>query len=287
MLSLKLINKPHPFIYNWKSIAIPGLVTFLVIILFAPLGYNRLDIEFRILLGFTNGLIASLSVWGVVNLFRSIFPLFMQEEKWTLGKEFILILSVLFVIISSIFLIFIIFDLSNQPYGELFFNIVIKTVLIGTIPIFILIAVEQNAHQRKKLKQALELTRKLRSNAAYDKNTEHKLILEAENGKVEIILQPEDLYYLKSDGNYVEVYYHSGSDKIEKKLIRNRLKTLEAKLPEGIFFHCHKSYIVSVNKIVRIEGNARNLELILKNTPESIPVSRQKKKELEDLIQSA
>ena len=287
MFLFKLINKPHPFIFNWKSVVIPGIVTFLVIILFAPIGYDRLDVEFRIFFGFINGLIASLSVWGVVYLFKIIFPSFMQEEKWNIGKEFLLVLSVLFVIILCIFLLFSLAGLSRQSYDKLFLNIVIKTILISIVPILVLIVIDQNTHQKRKLKQALELTRNLRSNILNEKNSEHKLKLEAENHKTELIVKPEDIYYLKSDGNYVEVYYDSGLDQIQKKLIRNRLKSLEETLPEATFFHCHKSYIINLNKIVRIEGNARNLELILKNIPERVPVSRQKKKALENLIQGS
>ncbi|RZS92461.1 LytR/AlgR family response regulator transcription factor [Aquimarina brevivitae] len=286
MWLVQVFNKPHPFIYNWKSIVIPGVVTLLVILLFAPFGYGTLNLTYRFAFGFLNGLIASLNVWGIVKLYKKIFPGFMQEEKWSVGKEFVLVLSVLFSIICCIFLIFVISGLSDQPITTLFVSIVIKTVLIGAIPVLVLIVIDQNTHHQKKLQQALKLTKKLRSTAQLTESSTHKIKLDAENQKTELILNPEQIYFLKSDGNYVEVYYDSGINKIEKKLIRNRLKSLEEPLPKHLFFHCHKSYVINLEKIIRVDGNARNLELVLRNIKERVPVSRQKRQELESLIQN-
>ncbi|GAA0555628.1 LytR/AlgR family response regulator transcription factor [Chitinophaga japonensis] len=71
----------------------------------------------------------------------------------------------------------------------------------------------------------------------------------------------KDIDYIEGMKNYVAIY-HAG----QKTMALLNMKDLEGRLPKKHFFRVHKSYIVSVNKIVAIEGNM----VILKNVKADI-----------------
>lgn len=85
---------------------------------------------------------------------------------------------------------------------------------------------------------------------------------------------------IKSEGNYVEVFYES-KNQLQKELIRNSLKAIEEQLSKKpSFYRCHKQYIINLNHIQKVNGNARNLELIIEHLDAPVPVSRSKSEEL-------
>lgn len=58
-----------------------------------------------------------------------------------------------------------------------------------------------------------------------------------------------DLLWIKSDGNYLELFCSNG----KKHLIRSTLKDFLNKLPSKIFLQIHKSYVVNINHVEAIE----------------------------------
>lgn len=290
-----LLKKPHPFIYNLSSILIPGIISFLVIVLFAPLGFRELPVLSRFFWGLVFGAIGSFGVVLVVNTMKKLAPAFMKEENWTAVKEVILIFLVIGAICLLNFVLIYSLGLTELNSSALFRVVVLTTLVISFFPVIIMVLFEQYVHQEKRAEQAKQLTEEVkkstlaiheRVHAKQEKQEAQRILFNAENGRTELQLLPEEILYLKSDGNYVEVYYKEAGDAIRKKLIRNRLKNLLAILPETVFFDCHKSYVINVGHIIQIEGNARNIELILRGVDKKIPVSRSKSESLRLLLAS-
>ena len=148
MLTLK---EPYPFIYNYKSVVIPGLVTFWVISIFSPFGLSVLAIGKRLLFGFAFGLLSSFSVVLVIAEARKLFPEFMQEDNWTVGKEILLFVSVLVTICLFIFLSFVLFNLSSSDPIIVFKQVVLYTSAISIIPIYTSNTAFRNNVQNKPL----------------------------------------------------------------------------------------------------------------------------------------
>lgn len=65
-----------------------------------------------------------------------------------------------------------------------------------------------------------------------------------------IQLQPGQLYYLESLGNYVKVW-----DDIKYLLTQRTLSSFEEQLPAEMFIRIHKSYIINRRHVQYIEGN--------------------------------
>lgn len=85
----------------------------------------------------------------------------------------------------------------------------------------------------------------------------------------------KDIKWIQALGDYIQLVTE------EKNLVvLSTMKSFEKELPEGKFFRIHKSYIVSLDKIVRF--NSKNVEI---GTYE-IPLSRNKKTQLADALNS-
>jgi len=88
-----------------------------------------------------------------------------------------------------------------------------------------------------------------------------------------IKIKIEDVYYIKADGNYLEIICQN-----EKFLIRSTLKNFMSRLPPADFFQTHKSYIVNLNFVdalsssyVMVQGeeiplSRNNREMLLERT---------------------
>lgn len=61
----------------------------------------------------------------------------------------------------------------------------------------------------------------------------------------------EDLCYMKSDGNYVDLYTEA-----KRYTARTTLKDFLTRLPENMFFRIHKSYAVNVKEVASIKPTA-------------------------------
>jgi two-component system LytT family response regulator len=94
-----------------------------------------------------------------------------------------------------------------------------------------------------------------------------------------ILINADDIEYVKSDGPYCHFYY---TDK-RHLLISKTLKEAEEVLPPEDFFRIHNSYLVNlkyVQKYIRGEGG----EVVMLNG-EMIPVSRTKKQDFLSLLE--
>lgn len=92
-----------------------------------------------------------------------------------------------------------------------------------------------------------------------------------------IFLDPEDIIYCESDGNYSRVFLEN-----KKELfLTQKLKYLEGILPDQLFQRVHNSYIINILKIKEFH---KNDNYFLLTNDVSIPISRQRKNDILDAI---
>lgn len=106
--------------------------------------------------------------------------------------------------------------------------------------------------------------------------------------------QEDPFMFVKADKklvkvNFSEVLYIEGlKDYVIIRMESNRvitlqtMKSLEEKLPQGMFRRIHRSYIVNVNKIEAIVGNM--VEVMEKGTAKHLPIGKNYRDELLDMI---
>lgn len=288
------LKKPYPFIFNKYSVLVPSSITFILIIFLAPLGFSEIDFYERVLIALIISIIIANAIYfGVIGL-KKLFPKHIHEDSWSIGKEFLLYVLILTVIILSISFVFIsvvMYQYDDINPFKMFTNVFLKTAKITfgvcIIPIVISILIEQNNYQKKQFLKAQKLSENLKQEISDIKNEKltgaERFLFKSDNDDIELQVKFEDIIFIKSEGNYVEVHFKD-KNKVSKQLIRNRIKAIEASLPNHIFFRCHNRYIINKNYITRVNGNARGLNLEFENSEESINVSRSKIKDFESFL---
>ncbi|MGJ8743384.1 LytR/AlgR family response regulator transcription factor [Polaribacter sp.] len=105
----------------------------------------------------------------------------------------------------------------------------------------------------------------------FNNKLHHKKITINTDGKL-VFLEPNDIFYVASDGNYSTLYLSDN----KKIVVTKKLKEIDELLPTDDFFRIHNSYIINLHKIkefLKTDGY-----VVLENNAK-IPVSRQRKTE--------
>lgn len=87
-------------------------------------------------------------------------------------------------------------------------------------------------------------------------------------------LMVKDFLYAETVGNYVKVY-HQKDGQVRTDMLRATSRQLEEQLqPYPMIVRCHRAFIVNLNQVERITSTGGNMQLIIKNCHDCIPVSR-------------
>ncbi|RYF45491.1 MAG: LytTR family transcriptional regulator, partial [Cytophagaceae bacterium] len=215
-----------------------------------------------------------------------LVPRFFAEERWTVGKEIAKILTlILFIAIANRLYMSWLVGLSMQ--GGWLWAIGI-TFLLGIFPTVGVVLTNYIIQLRKYEQQASHLVLHKHSSetpvkpenvpdqiaigSAPPKSSQ--VVLTAENEKDTIQLNRDDLLAIESSDNYCTVFYQKNGT-LAKELIRSSLSRLENQLgAETPFVRCHRSYIVNLDEVNRVSGNAQGYKLHLLNGQLMVPVAR-------------
>lgn len=204
--------------------------------------------------------------------FYAVLPIlshYLDEQYWTVGKQMLWIGGILLTVsvFSSIYASLI--GLSVLSVGQ-FFTYIFYVLIIGIFPVAAVVVFDYWRLYKKHRKQAVKLKKEFQAIAQKPDKT---FVLTSDNQKELIQLQTDNLLYLSSADNYVEVTYLAGSD-VKKKLLRGTLKSFENQLNYSSIIRCHRSFIVNLSQVINVSGNAQGYNLQLRGCDCKIPVSR-------------
>jgi len=277
---LNVFNKPYPFNddlkHNTKIIFFTSIGVFVFLFLFQPFDISTLPTKEKYYLLAGLGIVTFLSLSLNLLVLPSLFSKKFTTIKWNIKKEILWNLWILFTILAGYFLL-------NNSMGvmKFGFNMVIKLVLVAVIPISVLIIVNHNKMLRSHLKLADELSKKLKEN----KLIEEKIIyFNSDYQKDSLAIKVSLLLFIRSANNYIEVFWKEG-EVIKNQMVRCSMLYAEEILKEHKFiFKCHRSYMVNINYIDKIEGNSQGYRLFFENVNFPIPVSKNSVIKLQELI---
>lgn len=83
------------------------------------------------------------------------------------------------------------------------------------------------------------------------------------------IVPVDDINYIEAQDDYVMLYYTGG-----KALKQQRMRFYEETLPQGRFVRIHRSYIVRIDAIARLEPYGKETYITVLKSGEKLPVSR-------------
>ncbi|MBR5273926.1 MAG: DNA-binding protein [Bacteroidales bacterium] len=96
-----------------------------------------------------------------------------------------------------------------------------------------------------------------------------KITLFDNSGALKLSLNPENLYYIESDDNYIKVWYTDSKGELKQYMLRCRLKTVEESFKGSGLVRCNRKYIVNIHKVATLRKESEGYVLDLEN--EAIP----------------
>ncbi len=156
-----------------------------------------------------------------------------------------------------------------------FFQDLKEAVSVGAFIIAYHLFVTHNRMQRYQIEELQSINNLLEAEhtTTPDQDVPDKIVLQGES-RESIIINPSDILYVESLANYVNIVFFSSSD-LRQKRLRVSLRDLEETLsPYPFIFHIHRAFLVNLNYITQVSGNAAGYKLQLFGTDKVLPVSK-------------
>ncbi|HAF29193.1 MAG TPA: hypothetical protein DCG75_09120 [Bacteroidales bacterium] len=274
------LNKPYPFNddlkYNSKLIFFISIGVLVFLYLFQPLDVSLMDNEQKLYVVLGLGAVTFLSLSLNLLILPSLFPGIFIKRIWNIKKEILWNLWILSTISVGYYLYYRLLGIFDVD-----FRMILGLIIIAIIPITGLIIVNRNRMLRTNLRFSEGINKKLKEN----KSIEEKLVhFQSDYVKDNLSIKVSLLLLIRAANNYIEVFWKEGG-KYKSQMIRTSLLKAEELLKEHKFiFKCHRSYMVNIKYIDKIEGNVQGYKLFFENLDFTIPVSKNFVYKLKELI---
>jgi DNA-binding LytR/AlgR family response regulator len=291
------LKQPYPINLHWGSLIKGGslggvFVTFFLVV-FKPFssyeGLSQVQI-FWISLQFGLVTVAWTLVWSI---FIKALPNIFTEEGWTVWRE--IVFHVFFIMGIGTF---------NMIYASNAFNYGLSwhifwqwqwiTLSIGIFPMVLSVMYKQIKWMKQYSLEAANLSAQVATKENLPFNTyedplktliaSQKLTLIGENLNETLSILPEQLVYISAADNYVQIFYLENKQ-VKSKMLRATLRKIEDALVDyAQFYRCHRTFLVNLQKVQRISGNAQGYKLHLQDVEVTLPVSRSLNEEIQQKI---
>ena len=252
-------NRPIAFTASWKKTALIGLIIGAllagIVIFLKPYGGENYDMPYGNLrlAGYILPILAAILLLHPAEL--RVYQ--RQGKRWYILNEllYLLISSWLCITLASIYNFYVINGLTGYS-----FNIYLDFLWIFAPPYLPIIV------------PLLALLRANYGSIVITQSTEQErnFVLEGENKSEKIQLQWKEFVLAQAQQNYVRVLINR-PEGIEEELIRSSLSRMASQLPQAV--QVHRSYLVNLDYLERVQGNARKREMTFNLSVEPIPVS--------------
>jgi DNA-binding LytR/AlgR family response regulator len=272
--------QPYPFSDNLRNKLLVcggvGLFITLFLALFEPFGFDELStgIKWQHSLAF-----------GIVTFFISaflqivvprLFPATFREEGWRSWKEIVFLLLTTLLIGAANYGLMLLLYPQNTSIGG-FFRAQRITLQVGIFPIVAIVFMKQMTLYRRFVTAAKEASTDIFHQPMHPETgitAQTEIKLQGDNQKENFHLFPDDLLFIASADNYVRVHWWQNGQ-VKSIMLRSSLKKMEEQLTgHRQFFRCHRMYLVNLQKVQEVNGNAQGLRLHLSGVEDPVPVSR-------------
>lgn len=246
----------------------------LFLLFFQPFGFANDELIYPVwMTSFIYGLTGSMVFYLYFFFLPKFFPAYFEEEKWIVGKEIGTLTGLLIVIGTWNF--FLREFINSNPHNFQFKYLIeeiFHAILVGILPIGIFTFGNYYYLVSQYQKQAGLSQSKLTSSPSFIPT--EKFTVNAPSHQDCLDMKIDEFLYMKAEGNYLEVY-SAEKEGVKKKVIRNTLKNVVEQLSAYPFLiQTHRSYLVNLQQIQHISGNAQGYHLQINGITESVPVSR-------------
>ncbi len=169
------------------------------------------------------------------------------------------------------------FEIPSKGVPPSFAYLYAKSVLISFIALGVPYVVTSLAIMLKDTQQRLMLTKSDMVESDNEVMPEHTEIINLmdNNGTLKLSVKLDNLYYIKAEDNYINVFFQRGGA-IASYMLRCKMKTIEDNcVDSSSLMRCHRSYIVNIKKVSVLHNETDGFIIDFEREGlESIPVSK-------------
>ena len=289
-----LFAKPYSMVASgisaWRNAFGFGVFVFLFLALFRPFGIG--DLGQRLwLVAFGFGVVCTGCMLLANGLLPKLAPAYFSEPGWTVGRE-----------IGWTLVNLVLIGVANAFYSHAIGWVDLNagtfvqyggyTVLVCILPVCAGVLLNEARQSKRYRAGSEELNARLAERVLEEVHAagtsmlgdNNRITIPSESGREDFTLAPGDLLFIRSSSNYMEVYFLQGLQ-VQRKVLRGSLKAVEARLANHKrMLRCHKSHLVNLDHVVKVNGNAQGYRLGLDHGEEAVPVSRSLNHRLAGLV---
>jgi hypothetical protein len=165
----------------------------------------------------------------------------------------------------------------TEAMGHSFAFILAKSFLVSMVALGVPYTVTDLVILLKDTQQRLMLTKSDTVESDDEVMPEHTEIINLmdNNGNLKLSVKLDNLYYIKAEDNYINVFYQR-SGTIASYMLRCKMKTIEDNcVDSSSLMRCHRSYIVNIKKVSVLHNEADGFVIDFEREGlDSIPVSK-------------
>ncbi|WP_170178471.1 LytTR family DNA-binding domain-containing protein [Flammeovirga pectinis] len=280
------LNAPFPLLQSNKVKFISsfsfGFFVFVFLYIFQPFGINEVQFYKPLFIGgyalITFSCVA-FSFFGLPLLFKNTF----NPDKWTVKKAALYTSFIILIISVGNWYYTATIGQEVISLKHSFLKFIGITFSVGIFPTVIFLIFTEKTLRKVNESKAGNITKQIHTDLEIEEEKQENDIIPqidflADNNSIP--LNQLNFLCIKSEGNYLEVFFFIDG-KLNKSVIRYPLKKAFEQVNElNNIHHCHRSFIANFDQIEKVSGNARNYELHLRNLTFTIPVSRGFSKDL-------
>jgi len=196
---------------------------------------------------------------------------YFQLALWEVAEVIIVSLLYCFFTIQAIQAGFL--DQEAVNINRIFFGAMLFTIIGIGVPF--VVAAQYFALQDKDNTIRLMNYGNVVSDTELPAIAEKRITLFDNSGVLKLSISPDNLFFIESDDNYVQVWYMDGNGQMKQYMLRCRLKTIENSFADSDLVRCHRKYVININKIKILtserEGYFADLDI---DSVDPIPVSK-------------
>jgi len=152
----------------------------------------------------------------------------------------------------------------------LFLGVVIT---VGIFPVLGSIWLKHKQYLALNYKEAAAIEENIITNPKEIRDEGQENLFIAENEKESLSIVSSGLLYIESMDNYCQFVFMKDGQ-VKKQILRGPLKRFESQISLVHLRKCHRSFIVNLENVIHIDGNAQGYTLYLNQNNVAVPVSR-------------
>ena len=280
---LKLLRQPSIIKLGVKhSLVLSSTVGFFVFVflyVFEPFSLSNVAATPRHVLIVGYAAATFLVLLGNLIIVPLVFPGVFSENRWNLAKRILWQVWLAFWVGTGCFLVNTFYHWTHGHSSlslEHFSRFQLYTSLTGILPIVVLNMIWHIHWLKQSLRHSEEISSQLssqRNQPDAKTNGITAVVLTSESDKERYELNPSEILYASSEGNYTNVFIMTHD--VKKLFIRGSLTLITKQLEDYPFLlRCHRAFMVNIRMVRRVAGNAQGLQLSLEHVKRTIPVAR-------------